>query len=114
MHELSLAEAIAAAAGARAAGRRVQRVSVRIGYLRHVVPDSLVFSWEVLTAGTDLDGSELAVEHVPAVVACGACGATTTLDLPILVCGACEGSDVELRSGDEFLLVSIDVAEGVP
>ena len=40
-----------------------------------------------------------------------ACGARTTLDLPILACGRCEGFDVKLVSGEELLVVSIDLVD---
>lgn len=110
MHELAMCEAIARTVTDRAAGRQVLRVSVQIGHLRQVVPDALTFSWELLTAETHLSGAALEVDHVPAVVACGACGATTTLDAPVLACGTCAGLDVELRSGDELTLVSFEVA----
>ena len=113
VHELSLCQAILEHVEARSDGRPVRQVDVRIGHLRQVVPDSLQFSWEMLTEGTDLDGVELVVEHVPAVVRCRACGADTTLDLPVLACATCEGLDVELRSGEELDLASIDVAEEV-
>ena len=58
---------------------------VRIGHFRQVVPDSMQFSWKILTEGGELDGCELAIEHVPAVVACRHCGQETWLDLPILL-----------------------------
>jgi hydrogenase nickel incorporation protein HypA/HybF len=110
MHELAMCEAIARTVTDRAAGRQVVRVSVQIGHLRQVVPDALGFSWEMLTTGTELAGAALEVDHVPAVVVCGACGTTTTLDAPVLVCGTCDALDVELRSGDELTLVSFEVA----
>lgn len=88
MHELALCQAIA------------DTVSL--------VPDSLLFSWELLTAGTQLDGCELVIDHVPAVVDCRTCGQQSTLDLPILLCRSCESSDVALVSGEEFLITSID------
>ncbi|MBA3764609.1 MAG: hydrogenase maturation nickel metallochaperone HypA [Actinobacteria bacterium] len=113
MHELALCQAIVEHVESRAAGRPVRRVDVRIGHLRQVVPDSLQFSWEMLTESTDLADCELVVEHVPAVVRCRGCGAETTLDWPVLACSACESLDVELRSGEEFELASIDVAEEV-
>lgn len=113
MHELSLCQAILQHVGTAAAGRPVQRVEVRIGHLRQVVPESLQFSWEMLTGHTDLADCELVVEHVPAVVRCRACGADTTLDWPVLACAACEGLDVELRSGDELQLAWVDVADEV-
>jgi hydrogenase nickel incorporation protein HypA/HybF len=110
MHELAMCEAIARTVSDRAAGRQVVRVTVQVGHLRQVVPDALVFSWEVLTTGTDLAGAALEVDHVPAVVACSGCGATTTLDAPVLACGTCHALDVELRSGEELTLISFEVA----
>jgi hydrogenase nickel incorporation protein HypA/HybF len=111
MHELSLCQAIVGKVQRHADGRPVTQVNVRIGHLRQVVPDSLQFSWELLTAPTELNGTELVIEQVRALVACNACGAETTLDLPILMCGTCESFDVRLLSGEEFLVVSMEVAE---
>jgi len=45
------------------------------------------------------------------VVECLECGARTTLDMPILACGACEAFDVKLLSGEELLVVSIDLVD---
>ena len=113
MHELSLCEAIAAtvsrhvgARGATAAG-----VVVRIGHLRQVVPDALSFCWTMLTEGTDLADCTLEIEQVPAVVRCNACGEETELDVPLMLCAACEGDDVTLLSGEEFLVVAVDLVE---
>jgi hydrogenase nickel incorporation protein HypA/HybF len=111
VHELSICEAIVGTALQRAEGRPVTQVTVRIGHLRQVVPDALQFGWEVLTDDTDLKGCHLRIEHIPAKVACRMCQAETTLDMPILMCGACESFDVTLLSGEEFLLVSMEVME---
>ena len=104
-----MCEAIARKAADRAAGRRVLRVEVQVGHLRQVVPDAMAFAWEMLTTATDLDGAELDIEHVPATVACAACGTVTALTAPVMVCGSCASGDVELRSGDELILVSLEV-----
>jgi hydrogenase nickel incorporation protein HypA/HybF len=114
MHELSLCQAMLETVERRAAGRRVHRVNVRIGQFRQVVPDSLQFAWELLTDGTDLAGSVLAIDHVPAVIECTGCGELTTLDWPAMACARCGGLDVRLIKGQELMIVSLDVAEGVP
>jgi hydrogenase nickel incorporation protein HypA/HybF len=108
VHELSLCQAIADTVAQQANGQAVTRVEVRIGHLRQVSPDSLLFSWELLTEGTSLAGCELAIDHVPAVIVCESCGEQTTLDLPILLCSQCESTDVRLVTGEEFLIASID------
>ncbi|MGH9300279.1 MAG: hydrogenase maturation nickel metallochaperone HypA [Acidimicrobiales bacterium] len=110
MHEMALAEAIFDTVAKHAEGARVARVEVRIGYFRQVVPHSLVFNWEMQTAGTELAGAELVIDHVPGVVECRSCGTSTTLEDPILLCGACDSADVSLVSGEEFLIASIDRA----
>lgn len=114
MHELSLCNAIADTVTRYAAGRRVRGVRVRIGAYRQVVPDTLAFCWEMQIAGSDLAECELDVETVPAVVSCRTCGSETTLDYPILLCGECDGADVELVTGEEFLIESIDVEPAPP
>jgi hydrogenase nickel incorporation protein HypA/HybF len=111
MHELALAQAIFDTVRRRASGRDVRRVAVRIGHLRQVVPDSLQFSWEMLVQGTDMAGCRLDVDHVPAVIVCAECGATSTLEYPILMCPSCETGSVALLSGEEFLIATMDVAE---
>jgi hydrogenase nickel incorporation protein HypA/HybF len=111
MHELSLCEAILGSAQKHADGQRVTQVNVRIGHLRQAVPDALLFGWEVLTESTDLKGCQLVIEQVPAVVHCTECGEDTTLDLPILCCGACESFEVKLLAGEELLIVSMDLVE---
>jgi hydrogenase nickel incorporation protein HypA/HybF len=110
MHELSLCEAIAGAVNRHAGGQPVTRVLVRIGHLRQVVPDALTFSWQMMATGTELEGSVLEIESVPATVACRACGQETTLDMPIVACGECFSRDVTLLTGEEFAVVSLELA----
>ncbi len=109
MHELSICNAIARTATKHADGQSVSQVTVRIGHLRQVVPDALQFSWEVVSAQAGLEDAELVIEHVPAVVECRACGARSNLDVPIVACATCGAVDVRLVSGEELLVVSIDL-----
>lgn len=109
MHELALCRSVVATVDRHADGRPVTRVHLRVGHLRQVLPEALDLAWRALTDGGPLDGVELVVEEVPAVVQCRGCGATTTLDWPVLVCGACDGREVDLVAGEELLVLAIDV-----
>jgi hydrogenase nickel incorporation protein HypA/HybF len=111
VHELSLCEAIAATVTKHAGDRSATSVLVRVGHLRQVVPDALSFCWTMLTDGTDLDGCALEIEQVPAVIRCDRCGAETTLDVPLMVCSQCSSDEVTLLTGEEFLVVSLELAE---
>ncbi|MGH3539605.1 MAG: hydrogenase maturation nickel metallochaperone HypA [Pseudonocardiaceae bacterium] len=111
MHELSIAEAIAHKVRERAGGRSVSAVAIRVGHFRQAVPDALQFCWTMVTDGTGLEGCRLEIEQVPATVRCLDCDTVTTLDVPILVCGSCGESNVTLLTGEEFMVVSLEILE---
>lgn len=111
MHELSICSAIASAVLERAGNRRVVSIQLRVGYLRQIVPDTLEFCWEIVSNQTQLAGSQLEIEHIPAVVECRECGARTELDIPIMACPACSGGLVEVVAGEEFLITSIELLD---
>jgi hydrogenase nickel incorporation protein HypA/HybF len=114
VHELSVCGMIAGIAERRAEGRTVAAIHVRIGQLRQIVPDTLVFCWDLVVSDTTLDGSRLELEIVPARIRCRACGVTAELgDLPVFACGSCHGVDTEVVAGEEFLITALDLAEGV-
>jgi hydrogenase nickel incorporation protein HypA/HybF len=111
VHELSIAEAVVRIASDHAGGRRVYRVEVRVGHLRQVVPSALEFAFELATQGTPLEGAELAIEHVPAEGVCRSCGTHSVItDFP-LRCSQCGGIDLELVSGEELLVDSLELEE---
>jgi hydrogenase nickel incorporation protein HypA/HybF len=110
VHELSLSGAIVNTVVKHAAGRRVTVVSLRVGALRQVVPDTLDFYFGFVAQGTLCEGARLEQELIPAVVRCGACDRRWEIDIPIFRCPGC-GSAAEVVSGEEFEVESIDVEE---
>jgi hydrogenase nickel incorporation protein HypA/HybF len=112
MHELSICGSIAGIVTRRAEGRPVDTIHLRIGQLRQIVPDTLVYCWSMATAATSLDGSRLDVEYVPVRIQCRNCGQTTDVgDFPILLCARCDSADVEVLAGEEFLVTALELAK---
>ncbi|MBA3020258.1 hydrogenase maturation nickel metallochaperone HypA [Propionicimonas sp.] len=111
MHELSLCNSIARAVIQNAQGRRVTSVRLRVGALRQVVPETLVYCWSIASRGPILDGSVLEVEHVPAEIECGDCGTRSELSRFNLSCPSCGNHEVKVVSGEEMLIESIEVAD---
>lgn len=111
MHELSICSAIADTVIEHAAGRPVERVRLRIGHLRQVVPDTLHFCWRMQTDDSPLRDAALEVTYVPATIRCQECASETVLEEPILVCAECGSRQVDLIAGEEFLIESIDVTD---
>ena len=111
MHEFSIASAVVDTAVRHAAGRRVTVVTVRCGRLRQVVPDSLEFAFGILSRETPCEGARLEQQVVPARLRCGACKHEFEIDLPVFRCAACSSTDVEVLTGEELEVESIDVSE---
>ena len=114
MHELAIAESLVTIACEHAAaGRQITRVGVQVGALRQVVPSSLAFGFELLAAGTPVEGAELELEAVPAAVRCRTCGRETEQAGFPLCCGACAGFDIEVIRGEELLVEWVEIDDAV-
>ena len=110
MHELSLAGAIVNTAVKHAAGRRVSVVTLRVGRLRQVVPDTLDFYFGIVARDTVCEGARLEQEIVPVVLSCAACALSYEIEFPDFRCREC-GGRADVVSGNEFEVESIDVEE---
>jgi hydrogenase nickel incorporation protein HypA/HybF len=112
VHELSLCNAIRDVVDRAADGRTVDTVHLQVGKFRQVVPETLCYCWELVTATSALSGSTLAIDHVDIRLRCAACTAETTPQGPLaLVCADCGSGDVSLLTGEEFLVTSLDLKE---
>jgi hydrogenase nickel incorporation protein HypA/HybF len=111
VHELSIAESVVRIAERNARGRRVTAVELRVGHLRQVVPSALEFAFELLVAGTLVEGAELRMEEVPAAGECRGCGRETPLPGFPLACRHCGGFDVAVTSGEELTVDTLELEE---
>lgn len=109
MHELALSSAIVNTVAKHADGRGVAVVNLRVGRLRQVVPDTLEFYFEFVARDTVCEGAQLVQEVVDARLRCQQCGRTWEIEIPNFRCPQCGGSEVEIASGDEFEVESIEV-----
>jgi hydrogenase nickel incorporation protein HypA/HybF len=109
MHELSISQAVVDTVVRHADGRRVTEVQLRVGGLRQVVPESLSFYFEITARGTVCAGARLEQELVPVRLRCTPCGREWGVDMPLFHCPTCGGSEVDVASGNELEVESIDV-----
>lgn len=111
MHELSLSKAIVGTAVKHARGRRVTAVNMQVGRMRQVVPVSLEFYFDVVAKGTACEGAVLNQTVLPARLHCRACNLEWTLELPDFRCPTCGVTEVDVVSGTELQVESIEVEE---
>jgi hydrogenase nickel incorporation protein HypA/HybF len=112
MHEMALAEGILKVVLDAAEDHKVRRVRLQVGRLQMVAPDSLRFSFELVAEGTVAAGAALEMVETPARLRCGQCGAESELDLPPFNCRHCGASDIEVISGDEVMVDSVELENG--
>ena len=83
---------------------------IRIGAGSCLNPDSLAFGFEALAAGTPASGCRLEIEHLPAPVACPACGwEGERLDVAELICPQCQGHPLRITVVRELTVDTITV-----
>lgn len=119
MHELSICGGVVNAAQAvldelPPPPPRVSRVHLRVGRMRSVVPDSLRHYYALLVPGTGLDGSFLSIEEVPVRARCGDCLREFEIDELSFTCPFCRSGWVDLLSGRELDLVSLETVDIPP
>jgi hydrogenase nickel incorporation protein HypA/HybF len=111
VHELSLSSAIVNTVVKHSGGRRVTLVNLRVGRLRQVIPDTLQFYFQFVSRDTPCEGARLEQEVVEARLRCLPCARQWEIEIPAFRCPTCGGSDVEIASGNEFEVESIEVEE---
>ncbi len=111
MHEAALTQGLVAillAEAQRHGVRAITRVRLRVGQLKAVEPQALVFCFELFTEGTLAEGAELIIESVAAQARCRACRRDFQVIKFHFQCTRCHSQDVELLSGEELYIESFD------
>ena len=112
MHELSVCLALMAQIERIAAehdAHRVETITLRIGPLSGVEPALLSNAFPIASAGTEAEGAELVIETGPVRVRCTVCDAESDVSPNRLLCGACGDYRTRVISGEELLLVSLEL-----
>lgn len=91
---------------------RVTKVHLKVGALRQVVPEVLLFCYEVAVSDTELAGSSLELDVVPIRRRCTACGRIWGGEEgAFALCPSCGGTKTELLEGMELYIDSLEVEE---
>lgn len=112
MHELSIAKNIIDILNENLTTDqkcKVKTVRIKVGKLTNIMVDSLLFGFEALTRETDFEGVTLEVEPLPLRIKCENCGKETDLDDFAFSCPVCQGSAIQIISGQELIVKEIEL-----
>lgn len=87
---------------------KISKVILRIGKLRQVSPDFLRFAFENIAQNTLVNGAELIIEEIPITMRCKSCNQEFTVEHHTYICPVCGAAKLELLTGKEILIVSVD------
>jgi hydrogenase nickel incorporation protein HypA/HybF len=111
MHELSVASAVLNTAVKHAGSRGVSVVSLRVGKLRQVVPDSLQFYFEIVARDTVCEGARLELCEIDARLGCSDCTQEWQPEIPAFRCPRCQSAVVHVLAGEELEVDYIEVED---
>jgi len=112
MHELGIAENILDIVRRNVPEDRASEVGnirLRVGPFSGVVPDSLKFCFEVLSADAGMANAVLRIEQTQLAASCRDCGNESEVKEFTFLCPACGGGNLEIISGKELEIVDIEL-----
>jgi hydrogenase nickel incorporation protein HypA/HybF len=112
MHELAICQALMNQVENIAAernARSVVSIVIGMGPLSGVEAQLLKHAYPVASAGTVAEGAELVIENLPVRVSCTQCGAESDVLPNKLLCKACGDWRTTVISGDELMLMSVEL-----
>ena len=112
MHELAVCQGLMGQVeqiAQRENAERITRILLSIGPLSGVEASLLEDAFPIAAAGTAAADAELAIEVQPVRVKCLSCGEESEASANRLLCGACGDYKTRLVSGDEMLLMSVEL-----
>lgn len=113
MHELQIAQNIVKITEdeVRKSGltRSISAINLKIGKMHAVIHESLRFSFDVLKRDRiQLEQAKLVISEMPVKIRCRSCHKTQLITEPIFICPHCSSADIEIISGNELYVDSIE------
>ena len=112
MHELTITQSmldIVLEQAKKAGAQKVGRINLTIGELSGFVEECVQFYFNFLAKETPAEGATLSFTTVPARARCQSCHKLFKLKEFDWTCPHCKGNNIEITSGKELLVDSIEV-----
>ena len=114
MHELSMMENVLDLVidfAEKNDAKEIVRINMVIGAVSNIIPKWTMLFFEMIAKGTIAEKADLKFEIYPAYVKCRACGSESKIkiDPPVFLCNSCGSDNVQLLTGREFQIKSIEI-----
>jgi len=112
MHELAICQSLMDQVETIALERNAQSVTsiiIAVGPLSGVEAPLLKNAYPLASVGTVAENAELIIQQLPVRVRCTQCGSESETKPNKLICQQCADWRTELISGDEMMLMSVEL-----
>lgn len=114
MHELAIMESVLEVVldySTKNRAVKVHQINLAVGGLSDIVSAWAERYFTVLSQGTIAENARIKIERIPVRIKCRACGTETVFDReePRFYCPRCQSGRVQVMSGREFKITSIEV-----
>jgi hydrogenase nickel incorporation protein HypA/HybF len=112
MHELGVTQQVLDIAlnhASEAKATAIKRINLVIGDMSSFLNDSVQFYFDFLSKDSIAEGAQLCFRRIPITLRCKHCNASFTPEGETWNCPQCKHSDIEIITGREFYLESIEV-----
>jgi hydrogenase nickel incorporation protein HypA/HybF len=88
----------------------IESVRIKVGKAAGILPDALLFAFDMAKAGTLASQAELIIEYIPLGGFCRECGSgLESEEHYIFSCPDCKSSRIKITRGDELQIVDMEV-----
>ena len=87
----------------------VQSINIETGTMASIVPDSLVFCFDVAAKETVCEGAVLNIMQIPSIMSCSDCNLEWTVEELVFECPTCHGINIKLTQSTEIDIKSIEI-----
>jgi hydrogenase nickel incorporation protein HypA/HybF len=88
----------------------IESVRLKIGKAAGILPDALLFAFDMAKPGTAADKAELIIEYVLLGGYCQECDAQfESEERYIFCCPVCESNSIKITRGDEMQIIDMEV-----
>ncbi|KFF41024.1 MAG: hydrogenase maturation nickel metallochaperone HypA [Candidatus Atelocyanobacterium thalassa] len=109
MHELGITRNIVAIILEEANGKKVKRVTLEIGKLSAIIPDSIHFCFDICCKETLLEGAVLEIIEIQGIGKCLKCKTENKLSQPYGKCNHCGSFELEIIQGQELKIKEMEL-----
>ncbi len=111
MHEYSVTKSLVDLCNQEAVKHKIKSVrliKVRLGKFTGFSPDAINFYFDYLKNGTRCEYAKIEFFEIPIRVKCLDCNFENEITEPLFLCPQCGKTDIEILSGREFYVESIE------